>query len=313
MSQSDSILVAGSQPGVRLDRFLADRFPGSSRGRFQQLIAEEAVLVNDHVAKATYNPRAGDRIDIQWPEPVVSEVLPEAIPLEILFEDDDLLVLNKPPELVVHPSAGHASGTLVNALLHHCRGNLSGIGGVERPGIVHRLDLGTSGCLVVAKADTAHVHLSEQFANRLVEKTYQCIAIGDVQPPNGDIRAPIERHDVQRKKMCIASPGDGRDAWTSYRLQERLDGASFVECLLHTGRTHQIRVHMMHLGYPLLGDELYGERANARFRQEHVVPVSRQMLHAGSLAFTHPRTGARMEFSAPLPDDFRQVLERLRA
>jgi 23S rRNA pseudouridine1911/1915/1917 synthase len=313
MSQADSIIVAESQPGVRLDRFLAEHFPETSRGRFQQLIAEAAVLVNDRIIKATYNPRIGDHIVIQWPEPVVSEVKPEDIPLEVLFEDDELVVINKQPELVVHPAAGHEDGTLVNALLHHCRGKLSGIGGVERPGIVHRLDLGTSGCLVVAKTDFAHVHLSGQFSDRVVEKLYQCIVIGDVQPPYGDIRAPIARHEVQRKKMTVVPAGDGRDAWTEYRLQERLTGASFVECNLHTGRTHQIRVHMAHLGYPLLGDDLYGQRANGRFQHQYGVTVPRQMLHARKLAFRHPRTGAFSEFNAPLPEDFKSVLEQLRS
>lgn len=312
MSQADSILVATSQPGVRLDRYLATQLPAHSRGRFHQLIDEEAILVNGHPAKATYSPRAGDRIEIHWPEPTVSEVLPQDIPLEVLYEDDDLLVLNKPQERVVHPAAGHADGTLVNALLHHCRGKLSGIGGVERPGIVHRLDLGTSGCLVVAKSDTAHLHLSKQFAERQVEKIYECLVIGDIHPSHGDIRAPIARHEVQRKKMGVAPAGDGREAWTQYGRMECLNGASRVECQLHTGRTHQIRVHMAHLGFPLLGDLVYGERANARFRQSNPVHVPRQMLHARSLAFIHPRTGLRVGFDAPLPADFLKVLEALR-
>jgi 23S rRNA pseudouridine1911/1915/1917 synthase len=312
MPEADSILVTESQRGVRLDRFLASRFPESSRGRFHQLITESAVQVNGQPAKPTYNPRAGDLILIQWPEPIASEVLPEEIPVEVLFEDEDLLVVNKSADLVVHPSAGHANGTLVNALLHHCAGRLSGIGGVERPGIVHRLDLGTSGCLVVAKSDAAHIHLSAQFANRLVQKVYQCIVIGSVQPLAGDIRAPIERHNLHRKKMTVASLGEGREAWTSYRLEESLAGSGLVKCLLHTGRTHQIRVHMAHLGFPVLGDEIYGERANARFRQQHETGVKRQMLHARTLSFTHPKTGLLSSFEAPLPQDFIDVLEQLR-
>lgn len=304
--------VTESRPGVRLDRYLADRFPGTSRGRFQQLITEGAVQVNGSVPKGTDQPRVGDRIEVHWPEAVPSDVLPEDIPLSILHEDEDLLVVDKPAELVVHPAAGHDRGTLVHALLHHCRGRLSGIGGVERPGIVHRLDLGTSGCLVVAKTDAAHTHLSAQFARRTVEKIYQALALGRVHPARGDIRAPIERHPVQRKKMTVATPGEGREAWTEYRCLEALPEASWVECRLHTGRTHQIRVHLAHLGFPLLGDTVYGERANARFQQEHRWKAPRQMLHAHRLAFLHPRTGAAVAFEAPLPRDLVECLERLR-
>lgn len=314
MKPPESLTVDASQPGVRLDRYLADRLPGTSRGRFQQLISEGHVRVNGRPAKGTQAPRAGDLVEITWPEAVSLEVVAQDIPLEILFEDDDLLVLNKSADLVVHPAAGHEDGTLVNALLHHCRGQLSGIGGVERPGIVHRLDLGTSGCLVVAKNDLAHVHLSGQFAGREVGKRYQALAIGRVHPSQGDIRAPIARHPVQRKRMAVSAPGEGRDAWTGYRTLEDLGDVTFVECELHTGRTHQIRVHLAHLGFPLLGDEVYGERANRRFRQEirPDLPIPRQMLHAARLEFTHPRSGLRKAFEAPLPPDFRTVLEGLR-
>lgn len=312
MPEPIDIEVTESRPGVRLDRYLADRCPETSRGRFQQLIAAGAVTVNGRVPKATDPPRVGDRIEVRWPEPVACEVLPEDIPLSLLHEDDDLLVVDKPAELVVHPAAGHATGTLVHALLHHCQGRLSGIGGVERPGIVHRLDLGTSGCLVVAKNDAAHTHLSAQFAARTVEKTYLALAIGRVQPAHGDIRAPIDRHPIQRKKMAVAPPGDGREAWTEYHCLEALGDASRVECRLHTGRTHQIRVHLAHLGFPLLGDEVYGERANARFALEHRWKAPRQMLHAHRLAFLHPRTGQRVAFEAPLPQDVVEVLGRLR-
>jgi 23S rRNA pseudouridine1911/1915/1917 synthase len=310
----ESILVETSQPGVRLDRYLADRHPDSSRGRFQQLLEQGLVLVNGKPAKGTHQPRAGDRIEIHWPEPVAMELKAQDIPLEVLYEDDDLLVLNKSADLVVHPSAGHEDGTLVNALLHHCQGRLSGIGGVERPGIVHRLDLGTSGCLVVAKSDAAHIHLSAQFAGREVDKRYHAVAIGTVHPQQGDIRAPIARHPVQRKKMAVSAPGDGREAWTGYRLLESFPNASLVECRLHTGRTHQIRVHLAHLGFPLLGDDVYGERANRRFRQElePSIAVPRQMLHAVRLEFTHPRTRDRVSFEAPHPADFTKVLGELR-
>jgi 23S rRNA pseudouridine1911/1915/1917 synthase len=312
MARAESIIVAESRPGVRLDRFLADHFPDASRGRLQELITTGAVLVNDRQSKPTYAPRAGDHIVVQWPDPVPLQVEAQDIPLDVLFEDADILVLNKPAELVVHPAAGHSDGTLVNALLHHCRGRLSGIGGVERPGIVHRLDLGTSGCLVVAKSDVAHIRLSAQFAGREVEKIYEGIAIGDVRPVAGEIRAPIARHETHRKKMSVASTGEGRDAWTSYRVIESLAGACHVECQLHTGRTHQIRVHLAHLGFPLLGDEVYGQRANARFRDLSPVRVERQMLHARKLAFLHPVHGRHCEFNAPLPADFQSALEQLR-
>ncbi|MEY3536283.1 MAG: hypothetical protein RLZZ582_1859 [Verrucomicrobiota bacterium] len=313
MPEPIDIEITESRPGVRLDRYLAERFPGTSRGRFQQLITEGAVLVNGTPPKSTDHPRVGDKILVHWPDAIPSEVLPENIPLDVLHEDDDLLVVNKAADLVVHPAAGHATGTLVNALLHHCQGRLSGIGGVERPGIVHRLDLGTSGCIVVAKSDTAHGHLSAQFANRTVEKSYLALVIGTVRPLNGDIRAPIARHPIQRKKMAVTTPGEGREAWTEYRCLEALANTSWIECQLHTGRTHQIRVHLAHLGFPLLGDEVYGERANARFFQDHHWKAPRQMLHAARLAFLHPRSGERMGFEAALPPDMAKCLDRARS
>ena len=252
-------------------------------------------------------------VEVRWPAPIATEVVAQDIPLDVLHEDADLLVLNKAAELVVHPSAGHADGTLVNALLHHCHGQLSGIGGVERPGIVHRLDLGTSGCLVVAKSDAAHRSLQEQFAHRKVEKTYQCIVCGALTPESGDIRAPIARHTTQRKRMAAVQPGArGRTAWTSYRLLERLWETSFVEARLHTGRTHQIRVHFQHLGFPLAGDELYGSRANTRLTETTGLVLQRQMLHARRLAFFHPRGKGWVEFDAPLPPDFEATLAALR-
>ena len=313
MPEPIDIEITESRPGLRLDRYLAERFPETSRGRFQQLIAEGAVVVNGSPTKATDRPRVGDRIQVRWPEAIPSEVLPEDIPLAILHEDEDLLVVDKPADLVVHPAAGHESGTLVHALLHHCRGRLSGIGGVERPGIVHRLDLGTSGCLVVAKTDAAHGHLSAQFAERTVHKTYLAVVIGRVHPSSGDIRAPLARHPVQRKKMAVTTPGAGREAWTEYRCIETLGDVSRVECRLHTGRTHQIRVHLAHLGFPLLGDAVYGERANARFFQEHRWKAPRQMLHAARLGFVHPRTGKPVAFEAPLPADMAGCLDHLRS
>ena len=221
-----------------------------------------------------------------------------------MFEDADLLVLNKPPGLVVHPAAGHEQHTLVNALLHHCAGQLSGIGGVARPGIVHRLDKETSGCLVVAKNDTAHTALAEQFAGRQVEKIYHAIVCGEIPRDHGEIRAAIARHPNHRKRMAVTD-GRGREAWTSYRVLERLNAATLVEALLHTGRTHQIRVHFQHLGFPLVGDATYGNRQNKRLKEVTGYHAPRQMLHAQKLSFRHPRTNKKVTwrdaFSRPFP------------
>jgi 23S rRNA pseudouridine1911/1915/1917 synthase len=234
--------------------------------------------------------------------PPVQEIATEAeeIPLEILFEDDDLLVLNKPAGLVVHPGAGNPTHTLVNALLHHCT-NLSGIGGQQRPGIVHRLDKQTSGCLVVAKNDDAHRHLSRQFAEREVKKNYLALVAGTLKRPRGTIDVAIGRHPVQRKKMAVRLT-KGRSAKTDYRVVESGGGVSLVECAIHSGRTHQIRVHLHHIGHPVIGDLLYGKKG---------VSATRQMLHAWKLGFTHPRTNERLFFEAPMPADFRAALKSL--
>lgn len=306
----DSVVLSESLPRERLDRHLAALLPGVSRAALQRLFAEDRIRIDGRPVKATSHPRAGDRVEFDWPPVRPSVLEPEEIPLEVLFEDDDLLVINKPAERVVHPGAGHEAGTLVHALLHHCRGTLSGIGGEERPGIVHRLDLGTSGCLVVAKNDAAHVGLAGQFERREVEKTYHCLVCGDLQPPAGEIRARIARHPSHRKRMAVVE--GGRTAWTSYRRLELLGAATYVEARLHTGRTHQIRVHFQHIGYPLVGDDTYGRAANRRFAGITGLTVERQMLHARRLAFIHPRTGLFREFDAPLPPDFQSVLDRLR-
>jgi 23S rRNA pseudouridine1911/1915/1917 synthase len=222
-----------------------------------------------------------------------------------------LLVLNKPPGIVVHPAAGNEAHTLVNALLHHCRGNLSGIGGVARPGIVHRLDKDTSGCLVVAKNDAAHQGLAEQFASRSVEKVYLAIVCGELPRERGDIRAALARHPTHRKRMAVTN-GTGREAWTSYRVIERLKDVTLVEALLHTGRTHQIRVHFQHLGYPIVGDETYAKRQSARLKELTNYAAPRQLLHAYKLGFAHPRTAKKMELQAPWPEDFQAALKAFR-
>jgi 23S rRNA pseudouridine1911/1915/1917 synthase len=306
-----TLLIEKSLPSERLDVYLRSHFPTVSRGTFQRLLEQGDVRVNGQQVKPTHTPRAGEVIEIHWPKPKASEAKAEDMPLAILFEDEDLLVLDKPPELVVHPSAGHDEHTLVNALLHHCHGQLSGIGGVIRPGIVHRLDKGTSGCLVIAKNDATHAGLAAQFANRTVQKFYQGLLCGEMSRDSGEIRAAIARHPNHRKRMAVTD-GSGREAWTSYRVLQRLQAATHVKAQLHTGRTHQIRVHFHHLGFPLVGDLMYGKRHNLRFKAMTGYIAPRQMLHASQLAFVHPKRQELMSFEAPLPDDFREALATLK-
>ncbi len=314
MAEIDVFTVDASRPGERLDRYLAEVYSQCSRGEIQRLLGEGCIKVNGRPPKPSQSPRCGDVIEVRWPSPKSTEVEAQDIPLDVLFEDQDLLVINKVPDIAVHPSAGHEDGTLVNALLHHCEGELSGIGGVQRPGIVHRLDLDTSGCLVIAKNDHSHRELQDQFALRRVEKIYQCIACGRPEPAEGEIRTFMARHASHRKKMAVVEETrrGARPAWTSYRVLERLRAASFVECRLYTGRTHQIRVHLQHLGHPILGDEVYGARPSLRVKEETGFQAQRQLLHARRLAFRHPRTGQWREFDAPLPEDFREAISHLR-
>jgi 23S rRNA pseudouridine1911/1915/1917 synthase len=311
--RTETIVIEKSLPGERLDVFLRARFPMVSRGAIQRLIEEGHIKVNGQAVKPTHAPRAGERVEVYWPEARPAETQPENIPLDVLFEDDCLLVLNKSPGLVTHPSAGHEAHTLVNALLHHCRGQLSGVGGVARPGIVHRLDKETSGCMVVAKNDDSHLALSAQFARRSVEKVYEAILCGELDRESGEIRAAIARHPSHRKRMAVPrTEGVGREAWTSYRVLERLNGATYVQAALHTGRTHQIRVHFQYLGHPLVGDETYGARQNRRLTEFTRYTPPRLMLHARELTLRHPRTGKTLSFEAPLPEDFRDALAALR-
>ena len=296
---------------ARLDTFLRDRFPAVSRGAIQRLIDEGHIRVNGRTVKPTHTPRAGEQVEVCWPEAGPAKAQPEEMPLDILHEDESLLVLNKPPGLVVHPAAGHQEHTLVNALLHHCAGELSGIGGVARPGIVHRLDKDTSGCLVVAKNDEAHLALSAQFALRTVGKTYQAIVCGEMPRDHGEIHAAIARHPSHRKRMAVDDES-GRAARTSYRVLERLRGTTLAEVVLHTGRTHQIRVHFQFIGFPVVGDATYGNRQNQRLTELTNYTAPRQMLHAGQLSFMHPRTGKRLTFTAPQPEDFLAALSALR-
>src|SRR5712672_3710036 len=292
------LVVSRTEARIRLDQFLAKRLPEFSRSRLQQLIRDGFVLLNNANSRPRQIVRSGDKIQLTEPPLEKIETLPEQIPLEILLEDNDLIVINKPAGLVVHPGAGHHEHTLVNALLHHCP-TLSGIGGKERPGIVHRLDKETSGCLVAAKNDVAHRELSKQFTARTVEKIYLALVAGKLRKEAGIIENKIGRHPVHRQRMSVSSRR-GRAAKTEYRVLRSSEQASLVECKLHSGRTHQIRVHLHHLGNPVLGDKIYAPRLAKDF--------PRQMLHAWKLGFCHPRTGEWKHFEAPLPDDFKHAI-----
>ena len=311
--RTETLTVEHSLPFERLDTFLRRKFPAASRGAIQRLIDEGHIRVNGKPTKPTHTPRAGEVVQVEWPEARPAEAQPEDIPLDILFEDKSLLVLNKPAGLVVHPAAGHEEHTLVNALLHHCAGGLSGIGGVARPGIVHRLDKETSGCLVVAKNDETHIALSEQFAGRTVEKIYLAIVCGMLPRDEGNIRAAIARHPTHRKRMAVHDEDSGRAAHTGYRVIERLNEATLVEAHLHTGRTHQIRVHFQHLGFPVAGDATYGARQTKKLAELTRYEAPRVLLHAHKLAFVHPRTGKKLKCAAPWPADFEEALKCLRA
>lgn len=299
--------VPAEVAGTRLDRYLAGS-SGLTRARIQALIAAGRVRVGGAVRKASAVLRGGEQITLTVPPPEPSDLTPEPIPLQVLYEDADLLVINKPAGLVAHPAAAHRAGTLVNALLHRFP-NLRGIGGVDRPGLVHRLDKDTSGCLLVAKTDAAHEGLSRQFRARQVRKTYLALVRGSLREPRGRITAPIGRDLRDRKKMGVRT-ARGREAATAYRVLRALPGATLLEVTLETGRTHQIRVHLAHLGHPVVGDALYGGRPERRAREGAHGPVApRQLLHAWRIAFTHPRTGAPVTVEAPPPPDLRPYVE----
>ena len=307
--------ISPSQAGARLDRFLAS-FPGTelSRSRVQALIREGFVRVNAAECKANYQLRPGDEILLLLPDPAPLQLRPQPIPLHVVYEDEDLLVVNKPAGMVVHPGAGNPENTLVNALLAHCE-SLSGIGGVQRPGIVHRLDKDTSGLLLAAKNDLAHQSLSAQLARRAISRRYLALAAGVFSAGSGTVNLPLGRHRLHRRKMAVDRER-GRPALTRYQVLERFREAALLELELETGRTHQIRVHMACIGHPLLGDRLYGRRNKVCLRDEQgrrretVVP--RQMLHAARLSFQHPRDGRTIVCRAPLPADVRWLLEALR-
>ncbi len=294
---------------VRLDVYLAAKLPGLSRSRIRKLIEGGLVVTAGKPAKAGLRLRNGDRLEITIPPPAELDVKAQDIPLAVIYEDEYLVVVNKPAGLVTHPGAGVSEGTLVNALLHHCSGTLSGISGVLRPGIVHRLDKDTSGLMVAAKEDRAHKGLSEQIHDRKARRTYIALLEGNMPNDSGFVDKPIGRHPVNRKKMAIVS--SGRRAVSHYAVLKRWAAYTLVQVSLETGRTHQIRVHMASLGYPVVGDIVYNCKQTGTLSKRHKLGLSGHALHATRLSFTHPVTGSLLEFDAPLPEDFQRLIDSL--
>ena len=290
--------------GSRIDRYLSEQVAEMSRAHLQKLLKDGGVTVNDRPVKSSYKVAEGDKIQLDIPEAVEPEIVPEEMDLDILYEDKDIILINKPKGMVVHPAAGHATGTLVNGLMAHCRGDLSGINGVMRPGIVHRIDMDTTGVLIVCKNDQAHNAIAEQLKVHSITRKYYAIVHGVVKEDEGTVHAPIGRHPTDRKKMSI-NEKNGKDAVTHYRVLRRFRRFTYIECQLETGRTHKIRVHMASIGHPLLGDHVYGP-AKCPFSG-----LQGQTLHAGVLGIIHPTTGEYMEFQAPLPEYFETLLKKL--
>ena len=316
--QTKTYKVEAAEVGTRIDKYLAER-ADLTRSAAVRLLEEGDVSVSGASVSKNYKVREGDEITVAIPEPEPDTALPENIPLDIVYEDGDIIVINKPVGMVVHPAAGNPNGTLVNALLYHCKGSLSGIGGVLRPGIVHRIDKDTGGLLVVAKNDRAHLHLAEQIKEHSAHRIYRAICVGNVKEDEGTIDLPIGRHPTDRKRMAVIRDPDreARDAVTHYRVLARYAGKAawgnaftYIECKLETGRTHQIRVHMAAKGHPLLGDDVYGG-GNTPFGARHKSLICGQCLHACELHLTHPTTGERMHFEAPLPPEMTKLLEIL--
>ena len=316
MMEQLQLTITATDAGRRLDTLLPEKQPDFSRSQVQKAIKEGLIRVNGKIPKASLLVAEGDCIEIDLPEPIPLEAQGEDIPLEILYEDDWVIVINKPAGMVVHPACGNYTGTLVNALLHHCT-NLSGIGGVIRPGIVHRLDKGTSGVLVAAKNDKAHRHLSGQFKEHTVSRKYQALIFGALSEEAGTIESVIGRHVADRKKMSIHTK-QGRPAVTHWRVLESFTGVTLVEAELETGRTHQVRVHLSSINHPVVGDDLYGadkklKQIAAKRMLDLLRSVKRPMLHAFHLTFNHPETGRPMTFEVPAPSDFAGILAALRA
>ncbi len=289
---------------MRLDKYLAEQFPEQTRSYLQKLIKDGEVLVNGKNVKTGYQLSKGDEVNVNIPEPKELDVEPQKMELDIVYEDEDVILINKPKGMVVHPAPGHTTDTLVNGLLYHCKDNLSGINGVARPGIVHRIDRDTTGILIVCKNDMSHNSIAAQLKEHSINRRYRALVHGNIKEDTGTVEGPIGRHPVDRKKMAI-NERNGKPAVTHYTVLERFGNYTLIECKLETGRTHQIRVHMTSIGHPLVGDEVYGP-AKCPFK------LQGQCLHAMVLGFVHPRTGEYMEFSAELPEYFEELLKKLR-
>ncbi len=300
----EEFLVSWEEEDTRIDRYLSGVCPSFSRSYIQKLLKNGDILVDGQQVKSSYGVKEGDRIVVETPEAVEPEIQAEPMDLDILYEDQDVILINKPKGMVVHPAAGHYSHTLVNGLMYHCRDQLSGINGVMRPGIVHRIDMDTTGVLIVCKNDAAHNSIAAQLKEHSIVRRYQAIVHGKVKEDEGVVDGPIGRHPVDRKKMSI-NYKNGKPAVTHYRVLKRFDRYTYIECRLETGRTHQIRVHMASIRHPLLGDRVYGPSSCP------VPGLEGQTLHAGVLGFIHPRTGEYMEFTAPLPSYFEHLLQTL--
>ena len=302
---TETFLADGRSAGCRIDKVLPAIYPDHSRSYFQKLIRDGRVLINGQICRSSSQLREEDCITVQIPPDETPSVLPEDIPLDILYEDEDLIIVNKPKGMVVHPAPGHTDGTLVNALLYHCRNELSGINGVIRPGIVHRIDRDTTGSLVVCKNDAAHQNVAQQISSHSVNRVYEGFVSGIIREDTGTVDLPVGRSRTDRKKMAVVSQG-GRDAVTHFRVLKRFEREriTFAQFRLETGRTHQIRVHMAHEGYPLLGDAVYGSGKNPYH-------LDGQALHARSIGLIHPRTGEYLEVAAPYPDDFEKLFRML--
>ena len=301
----EPILLRASEESKnqRLDAFLASSLDGLTRSQATQLIESGEVAVNGRAVSKSYKLAGGEDIAVTLPEPEPVEAVPQDIPLDVVYEDADVIVVNKPSGMVVHPAPGHPDGTLVNALLYHCAGTLSGVGGALRPGIVHRIDRDTSGVIIAAKNDAAHQYLSAQLADHTLARTYECIVVGKLREDRGTVDAPIARHPTDRKRMAVVA--GGREAVTHWEVIARYPGYTHVRCRLETGRTHQIRVHMAYIGHPILGDTVYGAK-------KEVPGLTGQCLHAVGLRFLHPRTHEVVELFCPLPEEFTRMLQKIR-
>ena len=296
-------LINEEWEGLRIDKYLSLNLDFLSRSYIQKMIQEQNVSVNGKIVKANYNLKEDDEIEFQLPPNVEPDIVAENIPLDVLYEDNDCIVVNKPKGMVVHPAAGHYSGTLVNALMYHCKDSLSGINGVMRPGIVHRIDKDTTGSLIICKNDTSHEIIAQQLKEHSIVRKYRAICMGVIKEDELTINAPIGRHPVERKKMAI-NEKNGKSAVTHVKVLKRLKNATYVECRLETGRTHQIRVHLSSMGHPLLGDETYGDTKNK-------YKLQGQTLHAYILGFVHPTTGEYIETTASIPSYFEKLLKNL--